>query len=688
MNRPAAAAFGHVGGRPAYALTIRDAHAFELRAVPDGGPLGSSTRQEAPIRALALGETGLLAEGSDNHLIRLWDAATGQALGVRTGHGNAPVQAVCADGTIAYSAGADGTVHAWGLLGAEDLGSVSGSAGGLTSVACARVAGRALVAAGGDDGVVRVWDARDGVLLHALTGHVASVNALAMLGLGDQGLVASGGADGTLRIWELAAGSQLHAISGSAGVTGVALAMLSRRPVAAWCAADATIRTADALSCEPLGTAMMETAPTGIAVVGEVLAASGTDGALRLWHAVTGAGPRVIGGPGVPASAITLASGRLAAGYADGAVRCWDIASGSPESELPATDGPVTSVAFGAAGVLVCGTATGTVRIHDGTTVRVPTPHTGLVTALAIGGELLASASDDGTLRTWRLPAGDPLLRITGQDVTALALSAADVLAVGFADGTIYLLDAHSGQATATLSAGGPVAALWLGDDALVAGRCDGAVITWRPPAGGVPEEVNVQCRPLAVTRSEEATVVAHASGLITVRPEELSTLAEVVGRQLGMITSRQAARLGITDLSALVELDWSVYQTADSPLPPRYAYPYAAWLALAPDRFAWERPVRDAVVSHESAAELHGIGRLTAPLTTFTTPEALEAPLRMRIVTASLAEGDVMRREGVPVTTPLRTIRDLRDVTDAEDYGALVADALSKGLVERQELP
>lgn len=688
MNGPDAAAFGYVEGRSAYAITIRDAHAFELRTVPDGAPLGSSTRQEAPIRALALGRNGLLAEGGDDHLIRLWDAPTGQALGVRTGHGNGPVWAVCADGTNAYSAGADGTVHAWGLPGGEDLGSVSGGGCGLTSVACARVAGRALVAAGGDDGVVRVWDARDGALVHALGGHATSQSALAMLGLSDQGLAASGGVDGTLRIWDLAAGTQLHAISGSAGVTGVALVMLSGRPVAAWCAADATIRTADALSGEPLGTATMETVPTGIAVVGEVLAASGTDGALRLWHAVTGAGPRVIGGPEVPASAITLADGRLAAGYTDGTVRCWDIASGSPEGELPAGDGPVTSVAFGAAGVLVCGTATGTVRIHDGTTVRVPTPHTGPITALAFGEELLVSASDDGTLRTWRLPTGDPLLRITGQDVTALALSATDVLAAGFTDGTIRLLDAHSGQATATLSAGGPVAALWLGDDALVAGRRDGAVITWRPPAGGVREEVNVQCRPLAVTHSEEATVLAHAGGLVTVRPGELNTLAEAASRQLGMITSAQAQRLGVTDLSALVQLDWSVYQTADSPLPPRYAYPYAAWLALAPDRFAWERPVRDAVVSHESAAELHGIGRLTAPLTTFTTPEPRQAPHRMRIVTAALAESDVMRREGVPVTTPLRTIRDLRDVTDGEDYSALVADALSKRLVEQQELP
>src|SRR5437867_3596647 len=106
----------------------------------------------------------------------------------------------------------------------------------------------------------------------------------------------------------------------------------------------------------------------------------------------------------------------------------------------------------------------------------------------------------------------------------------------------------------------------------------------------------------------------------MTVWHEHFVQLAGAAARQLGLVASKQALRLGIDqaalaelrDARLLVELDWDVYELAGSTTGPQFGYPFAAWLALAPDLFRWERPsaaVDDAVLSHESACQLHGLG-------------------------------------------------------------------------------
>jgi hypothetical protein len=175
--------------------------------------------------------------------------------------------------------------------------------------------------------------------------------------------------------------------------------------------------------------------------------------------------------------------------------------------------------------------------------------------------------------------------------------------------------------------------------------------------------------------------------------------LASAAARQHGMITSGQARALGVddpavrhlSDAHLLVELDWDVYQVAGSTTGPRYAYPYAAWLALSPELFAWQRPASppdDAVLSHESACQLHGLGSLADTAMVFTAPRESRAPRAVRVHLASLRPEDVTVREGVPVTTPHRTILDLvRDWTDHRDVGRAMFDAVLLDVVDLADL-
>lgn len=164
-----------------------------------------------------------------------------------------------------------------------------------------------------------------------------------------------------------------------------------------------------------------------------------------------------------------------------------------------------------------------------------------------------------------------------------------------------------------------------------------------------------------------------------------LRELAEVTESQWGMVTSAQATARGVSHLNLsrlaesedLVRLAHGVYRVAGAPSDEHEAL-RAAWLSVEPGRFAWER-VRDrpgfATVSGESAARLHGIGNFRAMRSEFTTPVRKQTQRRdVRYRTRTLTEDEVTICEGLPVTTPERTIADLVEDRVQFDH---VADAL-----------
>ena len=174
--------------------------------------------------------------------------------------------------------------------------------------------------------------------------------------------------------------------------------------------------------------------------------------------------------------------------------------------------------------------------------------------------------------------------------------------------------------------------------------------------------------------------------------------LADVAAEQWGLVTTAQARALGVSaqgvarlsDQGALERMTHGVYRVSGAPPEPLDEL-HAAWLTLDPGRRAADR-LRDpapAVVSHRSAAGLHGLGDLDADEHEFTT----QGRKQSRRPGIRLHRGRVAAREwtvvdGMPVTTVLRTVADLAAArVDGGHLASVVRDALTVKQVSDQEL-
>lgn len=182
-------------------------------------------------------------------------------------------------------------------------------------------------------------------------------------------------------------------------------------------------------------------------------------------------------------------------------------------------------------------------------------------------------------------------------------------------------------------------------------------------------------------------------------RTADLAVLTERAAGQWGLVTAAQALQEGVSrmqlgrmvDAGVLERVAHGVYASpaviGDELLPLK-----VAWLALAPSLSAEERladPIPSGVVSHASAARLHGLGDLLADVHEFTLPRRYQASREgLRVYRGVLAVDEVTIAAGLPVTTPARTVADLLAAGhDFEHVGQVSADALRTGVSTGHQL-
>ncbi|ATX64615.1 WD40 repeat domain-containing protein [Roseinatronobacter bogoriensis] len=252
-----------------------------------------------------------IVSGSDDHTLRLWDAATGKPLGAPLrGHEGEVTSVACApDGRRIVSGAVDGTLRLWdAATGTEKGEPLLGHQGGVNSVAFSPDGCR--IVSGSYDGTLRLWDSSTGAPLGApLRGHDGEVTNVAFSP--DGGSIVSGGEDGTLRLWDAA--------------TGVALG-------------------------EPLRGNPREVSSVAFSPDGSRIVNGGEYGTLRLWDAGTRAAlsEPLRGHEGwVNSVAFSPDSRRIVSSGDDRTLRLWDASTGASLGEpLRGHKGKVSSVAF------------------------------------------------------------------------------------------------------------------------------------------------------------------------------------------------------------------------------------------------------------------------------------------------------------------------------------------------------
>ncbi|WP_223587123.1 type IV toxin-antitoxin system AbiEi family antitoxin domain-containing protein [Microbacterium sp. OVT16B] len=173
--------------------------------------------------------------------------------------------------------------------------------------------------------------------------------------------------------------------------------------------------------------------------------------------------------------------------------------------------------------------------------------------------------------------------------------------------------------------------------------------------------------------------------------------VSELAARQWGMLTTAQAEAEGITRLQltrlaeagVIVRVDRGIY-AVPSAVDERTAL-RTAWLSLDPSELAEKRladPLGSGVISHTSAAALHGIGDLLDDEPEITTPGRKQSRRGIRLHRGTLDAGEVTFVEGLPATTPARTVADLlADGRDPSHVAEIAGDVLRQGLASRQDM-
>jgi WD40 repeat protein len=369
----------------------------------------------------------ILSWSKDNTL-RLWDAATGAAVGEPLRHEEAVLGAVYSpDGKRILSWSDDKTLRRWdaatGAAIGEPLQHEDKVNGGVYSPDGKRILSWS------NDKTLRLWDAATGAAIGEPLRHEAAVNGGVYSPDGKR--ILSWSEDETLRLWDAEMGAAIGEPLRRGGPVKGAVYSLDGKRILSW-SDEGVLRLWDAAT----GAAVVEGRPvwdaeTG-AVIGELLRHEGPvndaiyspdskrilswsdDKTLRLWDATTGASigaPLQHGGP-VKGAVYSPDGKRILSWSQDKTLRLWDAAMGAAIGEPLRHDGSVLGAIYSPDGRRILSwSADKTLRLWDaatGAAIGEPLRHEEVVGGAVYSpdGNHILSWSDDETLRLWDTATG------------------------------------------------------------------------------------------------------------------------------------------------------------------------------------------------------------------------------------------------------------------------------------------
>jgi eukaryotic-like serine/threonine-protein kinase len=435
------------------------------------------------------GDGGTIASGSQDGMIRLWDAATGREQLALKIHA-AAVTSLGIHGNLLVSGSADQSVKIWDLKARREVATLLPERGSVDAVAIARD-GQTMACAT-KDGTVTLWDVATRKEQARLAGTWGLVTTVAFDPTGKRRLFAGYG-DHKARLWDLEQGKVLATFQGHKGpILGLALKPDGEQLatsgydwlVKVWDVNTRQARTLDGHSGQVNAVAW---SPDGA-----IVASGGLDGAVRVWDIATFKQQRGLRGHRGPVTSLTFSpDGRMLASTGiDQTVKLWDMTRTAAAATVPVHMSPVTCVALAADGKTgASGSTDGTVKLWDTATRRerfIGKTHGGAIHTLAFAPDsaTMASGSADTTVKLWDAHTGEERTTLTGHTRPVLALAFAPdgkTLATTGRDRSVMLWDLATGKQPEVLmrQSAGMCLAFAANGKTLACGGDDGGVLAW-----------------------------------------------------------------------------------------------------------------------------------------------------------------------------------------------------------------
>lgn len=421
----------------------------------------------APVRTVEFSsDNKMLAGGSDDGIIQVWDSGTGDVIHKFVGH-TASVQELqfspdrvklvsvsldrtailwslvgeggqihppiqhdsnvytvkfSPDGNTFATGSEDKLIRIWDTITVNNINSLEGHKDVVTDIDYSP--DNSSLISGSSDGVVYLWDITGKRTRHKIPGHIGGIKALVYNT--DNRIRACGkGLDGKLRIWDAGTGSELSILRDHIQLTQAAAFSKDGEKIASGGNINGKILISNvsrvlqknAKINEEHSPQTFDGNPHGITALAfspanSILATGGEDGRIHLMDIQTHRELKVLRGAQHTITSLTFVrdSTHLFSGEKDGTVRYWNALTGVQEGEdVIGALTEVTALAFSPAlPILAIGDGSGTIRLYDyskNKDIEYLNLHTRKITSLVFAddNQTLVSGSEDGTILLWDL---------------------------------------------------------------------------------------------------------------------------------------------------------------------------------------------------------------------------------------------------------------------------------------------
>ncbi|MEO0407096.1 MAG: WD40 repeat domain-containing protein [Cyanobacteria bacterium P01_A01_bin.135] len=375
------------------------------------------------IGSVALSSDGqVLASGSSDDTLKLWNTTTGDLLHGLQGH-QGWVWSVdfVPDAPVVVSGSVDQSVRFWDVETGRCLKVLRGYYNLVFGLAF--VGDRRIVSANAhyNDNILHLWDTETGECLHTLQGHTRWIVSLLYSDrtpLNSERLLISSSQDRTIRLWDLEAGQCINVLQGHEdAIFCIALSPDHRQLASA--SLDCTVKLwnlADGSCTATLHGHRDIAYATTFLSSGKLVASAGMESLIRVWDTTTGACLRILKGHGdwiwTLAASSQANSSLLASGSHDTTVRLWNAETGECHHILQGHTDWVLCVTFSPDGTqLASASHDGTVRLWDVTTGQClkvfHAPQAQLiVVAFSPDGKAIAAGGHEELIVLWDIDSG------------------------------------------------------------------------------------------------------------------------------------------------------------------------------------------------------------------------------------------------------------------------------------------